>query len=424
MTKPIGNPKFNSYSGTGHSLANGLSCFRCGRLYPQSEARGRMTCACGGPLLQQYDVKRLTKSDRDTLRDRPWSLWRYRELLPIEDERNICSMNEGGTPIVPIPATSQHIGCRDLWVKDEGRNPTGSFKARGASVGISRLRELGEISVAMPTVGSGGSAWSAYAARAGIEMIVGLPSNGDLPAIGFLEPPAYGAKVVKCPGHIAEAFKAFRAHEEARGITVAGAFLEPYRLEGEKTIGFEIAEQSQWVPPDWIVWPTGGGVGLIGLAKAFRELRDAGWLDGDLPGLVAVQSEGCAPVVDIVRGEPIRLSRTESVAPGITVPNQSFPDLMADLSRDFRVLGKAVSDADVREALDYAALHDGMLLSPEGAAAVAAVRLLREEGAIAENDVTVVVNTATGLRYPHLLPDHSPEMLPAMVNATTAGVAD
>jgi threonine synthase len=316
-------------------------------------------------------------------------------------------MSEGGTPLIRLDATGTRISCPNLVVKDEGRNPTGSFKARGASVAVSRLAEIGLTALAMPTVGSGGSAWSAYAARAGLQIIVGLPEQGDLPLIGFIEPNAYGAQVVRCPGHIGEAFKTFRAYAEGQGISVVGAFLEPYRLEGEKTIGYEIAEQFDWRPPTWIVWPTGGGVGFIGLAKAFRELRDAGWLDGELPGLIVVQTEGCAPVVDLVMGttDGERVTRHQSIAPGITVPNQSFPDLMFDVTQDFRVLGAAVSDKQVLDELRYVARHDGLLLSPEGAAAVAAVRALRAGGEIRGTDSVVAVNTATGLRYPHLLHD-------------------
>jgi len=397
------------------SRACGLTCFRCGAFVAQQDARAHLVCACGGPLLQQYDVEGLTRADRDAVSSRPAGLWRYRELLPVAEARNICSLSEGGTPIIELPATAQALRCPGLSLKDEGRNPTGSFKARGASVGVSRLVELGLTSLAMPTVGSGGSAWSAYAAKAGIRMIVGLPEEGSLPGIGYMEPASYGAQVLRCPGHIAEAFKAFRAHATEAGFSVVGAFLEPYRLEGEKTIGYEIAEQFDWRAPNWIVWPTGGGVGLIGLAKAFRELRDAGWLEGPLPGLVAVQAEGCAPVVDLMRGttDGQRITRHESIAPGITVPNQSFPDLMLDTTRDFRVLGAAVADADVLGELRFVAKHDGLLLSPEGAAGIAAVRALRDEGAIATTDSVVVVNTATGLRYPHLLDNHASVALPA-----------
>jgi threonine synthase len=336
-------------------------------------------------------------------------MWRYRELLPVIDAKNICSLGEGGTPIVELRATAESLDTPKLFLKDEGRNPTGSFKARGASVAVSRLAELGFVHLAMPTVGSGGSAWSAYAARAGLEMTVGLPERGNLPVIGLMEPDAYGARVVRCPGHIAEAFKTFRSYATTEGLSVVGAFLEPYRLEGEKTIGYEIAEQFDWRPPDWIVWPTGGGVGFIGLAKAFRELRDTGWLDGELPGLVVVQAEGCAPVVDVVSGMSAgqNITRHESIAPGITVPNQSFPDLMSDVMRDFRVLGSAVPDEQVLSEIRYVSSRDGLLLSPEGAAGIAGIRALRATQAIGRDESVVVINTATGLRYPHLLKDNS-----------------
>jgi threonine synthase len=364
-------------------------------------------CQCGGPLLQTYDLGRLSRADRKALQTRPSGLWRYRELLPVVDDANICTLAEGGTPILRLNRTGESIGVRNLFIKDEGRNPTGTFKARGATVGVSRLAELGLRTLAMPTVGSGGSAWSAYGARAGIKVLVGLPSEGDLPVVGALEAKAYAADVTELPGHIAEAFAAFRAYAPTQGASVVGAFLEPYRLEGEKTIGYEIAEQFEWCAPDWIVWPTGGGVGLVGLAKAFRELQEIDWLEGRLPGLIAVQVEGCSPIVDAIaspgQNERATVTRSESIAPGITVPNQSFTDLVLGICSGFTLLGAAPSDEDILECIKQVAACEGILLSPEGAAAIAAVRALRARGAIAADARVVAVNTATGLRYPHIL---------------------
>ena len=392
---------------SGESLAAGLSCFRCRNFIPHPNVATQLLCDCGGPFLQQYHLDRLKRTDRALLRARPWVLWRYRELLPVIDTARICSLSEGGTPLLALRSTGDALGVPNLALKDEGRNPTGTFKARGASVAVSRLAELGLKVLAMPTVGSGGSAWSAYGAKAGLEIVVGLPSLGDLPVIAALEAAAYAARVRTCPGHITEAFKAFRAYATEKGIPVVGAFLEPYRIEGEKTIGYEIAEQYAWRPPDWIVWPTGGAVGLVGLAKAFRELQELHWLDGGFPGLIAVQVEGCSPLVDLIMrtgtSEPQGVARTESVAPGITVPNQPFSDLVLDIKHDFRLLGAAVSDDDILSQMAAVATREGVLLSPEGAAGIAAVRSLRAAGAIKADASVVVVNTATGLRYPHVL---------------------
>ena len=390
---------------TATSMASGLRCFRCERFIAQKDVKTELLCECGGPLLQQYELSRLSRGDREALKARPWGLWRYRELLPVEDKAHIVSLCEGGTPLIELPAMGDALDVRQLAVKDEGRNPTGTFKARGASVGVSRLAELGVKLIAMPTVGSGGSAWSAYAAKARIDILVGLPQEGNLPAIAPVEAALYGAGVVKVPGYITDAFKTFRAQAAEKGATVAGAFLEPYRLEGEKTIGYEIAEQFAWSAPDWIVWPTGGGVGLVGLAKAFRELKELGWLEGPFPGFVSVQVAGCSPVVDMIMGPSNNAAprHLDTVAPGIAVPTQPFGDLLRGMTEGFRMLGAAVSDREILADLTQVARQEGVLLSPEGAAGVAAVRTLRARKLMSPGSSVVVVNTATGLRYPEVL---------------------
>lgn len=389
------------------SVAAGLMCFRCESRVPQDDLHQHLRCGCGGPLLQQYALERIDRTRRHELAGRPRGIWRYREFLPVIDDGHIYTLAEGDTPLIKLPSTGREAGLLQLIVKDEGRNPTGTFKARGASVGISRLAELGYERLAMPTVGSGGSAWSAYAARAGLRLLVGLPSQGGIPAIGPLEAAGYGGDVHTFPGHTAKAFRSFRSFAEAQGAPVVGAFLEPYRLEGEKTIGYEIAEQFHWQPPDWIVWPTGGGVGLVGLAKAFSELEQVGWLDGPRPGLIAVQVEGCAPIVDMIAGngllEARAAIRTESIAPGITVPDQPFADLVVGMGRQQSLLAAAVSEDDILKEIASVAVNDGLLLSPEGAAGVAAAKNLSASGQIAADTSVVVVNTASGLRYPHVL---------------------
>lgn len=383
----------------GDGRVAGLLCARCKTLHAQELAPQLLTCTCGGPLLQQYDLSGL---DRELLSQRPWEMWRYRELLPVLDDAAILTLSEGGTPLVELRRESASIGLRSLLVKDEGRNPTGSFKARGASVGVSRLAELGVRVVAMPTIGNGGSAWSAYAARAGIAVVVGLPSGDGIPPIAAHEARLYGADVTEFAADIRGAFATFRRQAEDRRIPLAGAFLEPYRLEGEKTIGFEIAEQFAWRPPDWIVWPTGGAVGLAGLAKAFDELDELGWLGGPRPGLVAVQLEGCSPLVDAISGGAGSVRRTESIAPGITVPDQPFADAVLDICSGYDLRGAAVSEDEIREQLRRTAAEEGFLLSPEGAAAVAAVRMLRDDETISADSTVVAVNTANSLRYPNV----------------------
>lgn len=364
-------------------------------------------CDCGGPLLQQYDLRPVTATEREDLARRPFNLWRYREWLPVEDGANIVSLQEGGTPLIDLHRVGALIGLRNAFVKDEGRNPTGTFKVRGASVAVSRLVELGYRKLGMPTVGSGGCAWSAYSGRAGIEILVGLPTQDGLPELGVLEATAYGARVMQLAGHMAEAFPRFRKYAEDQGALPVGAFQEPYRLEGEKTVAYEIADQLGWSSPDWIVWPTGGAVGLVGLAKAFLELEATGLVRGPRPGLVAVQIAGCAPLVDALQtGKETcdyQAEVFESIAPGITVSKQSFDDLILRMVRQFPIQGVTVTEAEIRTQMRQVSTREGLLISPEGAAAVAATAKLREGGVLAEADRVVIVNTATGLRYPKLL---------------------
>jgi threonine synthase len=364
-------------------------------------------CTCGGPLLQEYELTPMSALERDQLAALPFNVWRYRRWLPVADDDRIVTLGEGGTPLIPLRKLGPAIGLSNASIKDEGRNPTGTFKARGASVAVSRLGELGYRKLAMPTVGSGGSAWSAYASRAGIQILVGLPDQQDLPVLGALESAAYGAEVVHVEGRLAEAFPRFRREAEEQGATPVGAFQEPYRLEGEKTIGYEIADELGWSAPDWIVWPTGGAVGLVGLAKAFLELEALSLTKGKRPGLIAVQVEGCSPLVDALQSGKERCdykaSVLESIAPGITVSNQAFDDLILPMIRQFPVHGATADESAIRRFMREVARTEGLLISPEGAAAVAAAAQLREGGLISATDTVVIVNTATGLRYPHLL---------------------
>lgn len=383
-----------------------LSCRRCGNEIADEHSR-LLTCPCGGPLTQEYRLDELAPDARAELAGLPFGVWRYRRFLPVRDARSVVSLGEGGTPLVPMPRLGGALGVPELLVKEEGRNPTGTFKARGATVAVSRFAELGFRSLAMPSVGSGGSAWSAYAARAGLTMHVGLPDS-PIPAIGRCEPAAYGAEVTTWPanGRTAEAFARFRAHAEEVGAAYAGAFQEPYRLEGEKTIGFELADQLGWRCPDWVVWPTGGAVGLAGLAKSFAEMTRAGLVDGQGPTVVSVQHAGCAPIADaLVEDTPVTRPReaTTGIAPGVWVEAPAYDDVVLELVRQLPAVGVGVEDDDIRRAMREAAHEEGVLLGPEGGAALAAVRRLCADGRIRDGDTVVIVNTATGLRYPPLV---------------------
>src|SRR5436190_3296190 len=272
-----------------------LECPRCGTTYDADRLRN--LCRCGSPLLARYDLTGVGRAvGPATLAARPTTLWRYRELLPVRDERFVTTLGEGWTPLVPAPRYGAHIGVPRLLVKDEGLIPTGSFKARGAAVGVSRARELGATHVAMPTNGNAGAAWATYAARAGMRATIAMPSAA--PAITRDECRVAGADLHVVDGLIGDAGAVIAALLAADPTVFdASTLKEPYRVEGKKTMGYEIVEQLGWRVPDAILYPTGGGVGLIGIAKALAELRELGWLGDRQPRLVAVQSTGCAPLV-------------------------------------------------------------------------------------------------------------------------------
>ncbi|WP_328424087.1 threonine synthase [Micromonospora sp. NBC_00389] len=379
-----------------------LDCPRCGREYAADRLQN--LCECGSPLLARYDLPAVAKAvtpERFPLR--PADLWRYRELLPVADPRHITTLGEGWTPLLRAPAYGAEIGITDLMVKDEGLIPTGSFKARGAAVGVSRARELGVERIAMPTNGNAGSAWATYAARAGMGATIVMPLAA--PTICRNECVAAGADLRLVDGLISDAGRrvAELIAESAGAIFDAGTLREPYRLEGKKTMGYEIVEQLGWQVPDVIIYPTGGGVGLIGIHKALHEMRELGWIGDKLPRLVAVQSSGCAPIVRAFaagdeRAEPWADAHT--VAFGITVPAPLGDELILGALRASAGTAVAVDDADILADLRDFATREGLLLCPEGAACLTAARQLRAGGWIRAGERVVVLNTGAGLKYP------------------------
>jgi threonine synthase len=374
-------------------------------------------CPCGSPLLARYDlteVARAVAPERIALR--PGNLWRYRELLPVADPGQVATLGEGWTPLLPAPAYGAQIGITDLLVKDEGLTPTGSFKARGAAVGVSRARELGVRRIAMPTNGNAGAAWATYAARAGLGATIVMPVGA--PTICRRECVAAGADLRLVEGLISDAGRrvAELVAEAAGGIFDAGTLREPYRLEGKKTMGYEIAEQLGWQVPDVIIYPTGGGVGLIGIHKALHELRTLGWIGDKLPRLVAVQSTGCAPVVRAFasgqsRVEPWPDART--VAFGINVPAPLGDELMLAALRESSGTALAVDDTEILADLRDFGAREGLLLCPEGAAGLTAARHLRAGGWIRAGERVVVLNTGAGLKYPETVDVSGVPVLPA-----------
>jgi threonine synthase len=378
-----------------------LECPRCGATY--EAGRLQNLCRCGSPLLARYDLAAAGRAvDPDRIAGRPPDLWRYRELLPVADPAFVTTLGEGYTPLLPVPRYGAHIGVPRLLVKDEGLLPTGSFKARGAAVGVSRAKELGAQRVAMPTNGNAGAAWAAYAARAGLRATIAMPASA--PAITRLECLAAGAELHVVDGLIGDAARLVAG--------LAGAFdvstlKEPYRLEGKKTMGYEIAEQLGWRVPDVIVYPTGGGVGLIGIHKALGELRALGWIGDRVPRLVAVQSTGCAPIVRAFAGgarraEPWPAAKA-SVAFGIVVPAPLGDELILDALYASQGTAVAVADDELLADLREFGTREGLMLCPEAAACLTATRRLRTEGWLGADDEVVVLNTGTGLKYPDIV---------------------
>ena len=391
-----------------------LECSRCpATCYDADRIQG--TCDCGAPLLARYDLEQAAAlTGPDQIAARPPGLWRYRELLPVRSAGSVVSLGEGLTPLLPMERLGAALGVPRLLMKDEGALPTGTFKARGAAVGVSRAAELGATGVALPSNGNAGAAWAAYAARAGLPCLVVLPAGS--PEITWAECLATGARAYLVDGLIGDAGRLVRAAVADRpGYQDVSTLKEPYRLEGKKTIGLEIAEQLGWRVPDVIICPTGGGVGLIGMAKGLRELAQLGWIGPALPRLVAVQAAGCAPVVRAFARqadttEPWPEARTEAF--GLTVPDPLGGFLVLEAIRATAGTAVAVTDAELLASQRQAARAEGTWVCPEGAACFAAVERLRAAGWLADTDEVVVVNTGAGLKYPQTMPAH-PALLPA-----------
>ena len=390
-----------------YSALSHLECSRTGARYDADVVQG--TSDVGAPLLARYDLDAVDVTPRD-IADRPPTLWRYHELLPVRDETHVVTLGEGMTPLVDLPRYGARVGLPSLRMKDEGLLPTGAFKARGAAVGISRAAELGVTGIAMPTNGNAGAAWATYAARAGLEALIAMPV--DAPEITRSECVAAGAELYLVDGLIGDAGRLIAAAvAERSGYQDTSTLREPYRIEGKKTMGFEIAEQLGWRCPDVLLYPTGGGVGIIAIHKALLELRELGWISGDLPRLVAVQAEGCAPIVDAFAAgldEATAPEHPHTVAFGITVPKALGDFLVLDAVRATDGTAVAVSDEELLSEQRALARAEGTWVCPEGAACFAALIRLRESGWLSGAEDVVVLNTGTGLLYPNTMPVEVP----------------
>jgi threonine synthase len=389
-----------------------LECSACGERYDADVPQN--LCRDGKPLLVRYDLAAAGRTlTAQGLRDREPSLWRYAELLPLRDPANRVSLGETMTPLLPLPRTG---ACHDLdlYVKDEGLLPTASFKARGAAVGVSRAKELGITAFAMPTNGNAGGAWSAYAARAGMKAHIVMPQSA--PHVNRLETMMTGADVHLVDGLISDAGKIVARAVARGGVFDASTLKEPYRIEGKKTMGFELAEQFGWSVPDVIVYPTGGGVGLIGIDKALRELQAIGLLDARMPRMVAVQSTGCAPIVrafDASAKESVFWENARTVAFGITVPKPLGDAIVLEALYATNGTAIAVNDEAILAGQREISESDGVFVCPEGGATLAAAIALREQGWIRAGERVLLINTGSGLKYPDVPYAQPPLLVPS-----------
>ncbi len=377
-----------------------LECSTTGERYPADQVHN--LSRAGKPLLVRYDLAGVRKAlSKEALRSRPADLWRYRELLPVRRVAHIVSLGEAATPIVALPRLGKKLGGVELLVKDEGRLPTGSFKARGLVLAVSMAKALGIAHMAMPTNGNAGAALAAYASRAGIRTTVFCPQ--DTPEVNVSEIALQGAKVYRVNGLIDDCGKIVAEGREKAGWFDASTLKEPYRIEGKKTMGLELAEQLGWDVPDVILYPTGGGTGLIGMWKAFAELEAIGFLGSKRPRMVAVQASGCAPMVRAFEAGAEHAPRWENahtIASGIRVPQAIGDFLILRAVRESGGFAIAVDDTAITSALDEAAREEGFLLCPEGAATYAAYKQALADGRIRREERAVLFNCATGLKYP------------------------
>jgi len=388
------------------TFAKEIVCPRCDNHFPLGQLLN--LCACGSPLLVRYALKKAaTALSRAALQGRAPTLWRYREVLPLNDNANRVSLGEGFTPLLEAKTLARELGLQRLWIKDEAQNPTGSFKDRGLSVAISLAKELGVTKAAIPSAGNAGGSLAAYAARAGIEAHVFMPK--DTPAANQIEAQQYGAQLTLVDGLINDCGRLIAERKAVEGWFDVSTLKEPYRVEGKKTMGYEIAEQLNWTLPDVIIYPTGGGTGLIGMWKAFQEMEELGWIGSKRPRMVSVQAAGCAPIVKaFIEGketaEPWPQAKT--VASGLRVPQAVADFLMLRALRESNGTALSVSDYEMLAEIPRVGRAEGIFFCPEGAACVAALRRLIPQGWVKPSDEVLIFNTASGLKYLDVIRDN------------------
>jgi threonine synthase len=384
-----------------------LECSACGKKYDASKEQH--LCTCGKPLLARYDLRRAAATlTLKSLQSRLRTLWRYAEVLPNDPP---VSLGEGMTALVHAERLGAAIPCEQggrygqrglqkLFIKDEGLNPTGSFKARGMTAAVSRAKQLGAKALAAPTAGNAGGALAAYAAAAGLPAVIVMPA--DTPSANVMECQAFGAKVIKLNGLISDCGKYVAEHKDREGWYDVSTLKEPYRIEGKKTMGYELWEQFGGKLPDVILYPTGGGVGLIGMCKAFDEMQEMGWIGAERPRMVAVQAEGCAPIVrawEAHQNSAQFFENAATVASGLRVPGPLGDFLILSMLRQTKGTALTVTDQEMLDAGRELASLEGIFAAPEGAATVSATRKLAASGWIKPEETVVLFNTGTGYKY-------------------------
>lgn len=380
-----------------------VSHLECAACQMKHEARRlhNLCSACGKPLLVRYELERAARSlTKESLVGRRGDMWRYREVLPVEDDANIVSLGEGLTPLLRSQRLAKKLGIDELYIKDESQNPTQSFKARGMSTAVSMAKELGAQKLAVPSAGNAAGALAAYAARAGLECFIFMPR--DTPRANVVECEQTGAHVTLMDGLITDCGAEVARRKESEGWFDVSTLKEPYRVEGKKTLGYELAEQFEWQLPDVIVYPTGGGTGLIGMWKAFDEMEQMGWIGAKRPRMVTVQASGCAPIVRAFQdGKRFadEFPDAATVAAGLRVPKAIGDFLILDALRASGGTAIEVTDEELIEATGEIGAAEGIFCAPEGAACLPALRKLIGRGEIGRHERVVLFNTGAGVKY-------------------------
>ncbi|MEO6871321.1 MAG: threonine synthase, partial [Chthoniobacterales bacterium] len=381
------------------SLTN-LRCTACGLEHTASQLQNLCT-ACGKPLFAEYDLATIGRTfTREKLANRGKSLWRYREVLPLPADVEPVSLGEGGTPLLRAKRWGEAVGLSNVWVKDEAQNPTQSFKARGMTTAVSMAKHLGAKKLAVPSAGNAGGALAAYAARAGLEAHIFMPA--DTPSANVIECRETGAHVTLIDGLITDCGAEIARRKEAEGWFDVSTLKEPYRVEGKKTLGYELAEQSDWQLPDAILYPTGGGTGLIGMWKAFDEMETLGWIGKERPRMYSVQAAGCAPIVRAFEaGEEVatEFPNAHTKASGLRVPKAVGDFLMLRILRESNGGAIAIEDEEMIRVTREVGAAEGLFVAPEGAACFAALKQLYSLGTIAADERVVIFNTGSGIKY-------------------------